>query len=60
MRDYKPTEEEIIQGYYIDDSDDGICLSCREHSPFVVLLEEDGQELGEEVSDCCDAPIERF
>lgn len=57
MNNFKPSDEEIEQGYYIDDSEDGICLSCKEHSTIDRVLDEQGDETGEQFSSCCGAKI---
>jgi hypothetical protein len=51
------TEEDIENGYIDDDSEDGICLSCKEHSCPSYEVKEDGSLSGNCVSACCGARI---
>jgi hypothetical protein len=41
-----------------DNTQDGICQKCKEHSSPVYRLDDDCELTGECVSDCCDARIE--
>lgn len=51
------TKEEIEQGFYMLDGQTGICHRCQDHAGIVVLIDENGEDIGEEVSDCCGALI---
>lgn len=57
MKEYKPSAVEIEQGYFTDESEDGICLECKDHSSIDILIDSDGEEIGEQVSSCCGAKI---
>lgn len=51
------TKEEIEQGFYSKDDETGICHQCHDHAGIDVLIDEAGEDTGEEVSDCCGAKI---
>lgn len=51
------TEEEIKQGFYTDESEDGICMECKDHAALDRFIDKEGEETGEEVSNCCGASI---
>lgn len=51
------TDEDIENGYIDDDSEDGICQSCKEHSCPSYTVEQDGTLSGDCVSACCGSGI---
>lgn len=54
---YKPTDEEIEQGSYEDDSVIAHCFECGEHCSIARGLDKDGDETGEDWSNCCSSSV---